>query len=242
MANQGVRIVTTDGEEIQQVGFINVSSQRIVAGQVTPSEERDLSHTTYHSNGFIQKKLEPGHSAMKKYPKFYGPCLSDFSGYVVIDQGSLPPSPEVGKLISPEFDIKEDTGFDSIAHIDNRNAEYGMSWRIFVCEPGYPISPMVENAINQNQEVNEKLNDEGQPGISIHTFTGTDPWTGVISAPGSRLHRIPNYTQNFRPMDKNLVSRCKDVDQEVCPSGAGGCDGPNGAGPLCMGCYENYIR
>jgi hypothetical protein len=240
MSGNKIRILATNGEDTREVGFINVSYNDITYGQVTSDNGGDVQHYTYHENGYIHKKDEPNSTETSTRPRFYGPDLSDFEGYVILGQGGTPPSPEVGKLISAEFHSDEESGYDSIIHVDSRNAEFGISWNVFLCEPGFRVLSVVSDTMDSNAELMERLDKEGEPGFTVHTYTGTEPWVGVIAAPSERLRTLPLASEHFRAMGHHRVP--SNNEDETCPNEERRCDGPNGDGPLCYECYEQFLR
>lgn len=227
MSSSRIRIVVTDNERTFTMGFIQVAeNQRVVFGQVTPDSSSDAFHITYHKNGYTHQKWFPNTDHTRTDPLYYGPSIENFRGFLSPVQM---PIPQGGKVVSPDFEDEED-GYDNITHIDTRKTEHSMNYKIFVSEPGFPLSEIAANA--------EKIANKDSPGLAYQVYTGTNPWVGVIYWPQATGIRIPNSTENFRPMGEPSLIRNAKESSEACINGKEGCDGLDGTGPLCMECYE----
>lgn len=230
MAEDRIRIVATDGDDAITLGFISCGRD-YVFGQVTEDGTDDPYHYTYHKNGYMHFKWRASAPDPDIRPHFYGPSLENFRGFV--STGLTPVFKEVGRVVSPDF-RDDDRGFDNITYIDVRNAEHGMQYQSFICEPGFPIARRIEH-INSNTDENTDI----RPKLTYQIYTEVEPWVGVAHwQQASGTHGL-GATSNFRPMGSSVdVKENEDPYPEPCPNGELGCDGPNGTGPLCMECYE----
>lgn len=230
MAGDKIRIVATDGDDTVTLGFISCGKD-YVFGQVTPKGMDEPHHYTYHKNGYMHLKLQPGSPSPDNMPQYYGPPLNNFRGFVSTGMTGI--SREVGKILSPDY-TDDERGYDNVTYIDTRNTEYGMTYQRFICEAGFPVGKLI-----QSVKSSLPLDRDMSPRLSYQIYTDTEPWVGVASWQSASGIGGFGATNNFRPMGTSVGSkRRKDPYPEPCPSGDLGCDGPDGIGPLCMECYN----
>lgn len=226
-----IRIVATDGEDTITLGYISCAKQ-YVFGQVTEDDFDDFRHDTYHENGYLHQKRRASTPDPHITPKFYGPSLENFEGFVPAT-GSIAVPKEVGRIVSPDF-YDDERGSDNITYIDVRNTESGGAYQAFICESGFPVANLIDK---WKQEAT------GMTGVSTklsyQIYTDPDPWVGVVHYDPMGCSFSMGPTSNFRPMGWYVsLKRDRDPYPISCPNGESGCDGPDGTGPLCMECYE----
>ncbi len=222
MAN-GIRIAVSDGSNSINVGVINCGGH-YVATQVS-SEGNDTRHDTYHKNGYMHVKEFPNTENANEVPRYYGPPLNDFKGFCTASVKSLPK--EVGWLVSPEFDAENPV--DNTVYINADGAKHGIAYQEFICEPGFPVNKVVQEKISNAVEEGEDYN------LSVHTYTKTEPWVGVIHWNQGSGVQFFTHTKHFRPMEPSLSGL---LSGESCQNDVKGCGGPDGEGYLCESCYN----
>lgn len=194
-----------------------------------------MSHTTYHDNGYMHHKWGAGTPNPENQPRYYGPPIEEFRGFVTTDVTML--SNDLKKSLSPDFE-GDNRSYDHITYIDTSDLEFGVKYQCFICEPGYPISGLVY----QTQE-DRPVNDGIDNTLNYHVYTGVKPWIGIAYWPQkSTIHGL-GATRNFRSMGISMAVEAHDnPNAEPCQNGEKGCDGTDGSGPLCRDCYREIDR
>lgn len=230
MTNDRIRIVASDGDEAKTVGAVN-RSQHCVFTFVSKGSES--FHATYHSNGLLHHKIRPRSDHTRTIDFYCGPPLNDFSGFVWTGFTSAVNDSIFPKVQAPSFS-SDDRPYDSITYIDIQRGKYGRNYTGFICRPGFPVGRIIQEALSQATSVQDS-----NPRLSYQVYTETDPWIGIVHWDEGTHIPLTGATHQFRPMGYSVDTRARENPYpKSCPNGERGCDGPDGSGPICRGCYE----
>lgn len=226
MSKTRVRIVVTDGKDTVSIGNIR-HDKHIVVSQLRPKGQDQLSHVTYHENGYMGYTVK-GSSSTGMY---YGPPLSKFSGLVSGASYGIPK--RVTDLGHQGRSFANDNrAIDHVVYIDTRTSGEGIQYKVFICEPGFPIAPNIQ-----------WLKDgSGCADLSYSVCTAVEPWVGVIFWSRPQPEVGIRATSEFRRMlaaeGERLSGAIQKEGAETCPNGVTICEGPDGTGDLCRSCMN----
>jgi len=193
--SKDLRIIATDGDCQREMAVINHQGDEIVISWV--SQDIDIGHFTYHSDGYAHfKDLTGGDVTIES--KIEGPPLDDFTGFCTVFNGGVLNDLSAHADNSP-YELSEH--YDSIIYIDNREKEdfvneqrssdgsyiEAVQYKIYLVEQGFNISTIINHC------------SEDDPDIHVHLYTHADPWVLVAywPAPSRGAQFLPHSTSNF---------------------------------------------